>query len=141
MRKFLYAWLISFLLVIVIDLVWLIIMVPNFYQSYIGHLLKDELDYKVPLLFYTIYSFGICYLIVFPSLQASTITMRQVSLYGFVLGLVAYGTYDLTNQATLKDWPIIVTIVDMLWGGVLTMIVSTYAYKILNKKGLVAQRP
>jgi uncharacterized membrane protein len=116
--------LISILLTtLLLDAVWLGTMIQRFYPAHIGHLLAPSPKLGVAALFYLIYSLGIYVFVVNPSLQNST-GYLHVFLLGFFFGLVAYGTYDLTNHATLRDWPYIVTVVDMLWGGFLTGTVS-----------------
>ena len=105
-------------------------MGSRFYRAYLGHIFAPDFSYAPAVLFYTMYTFGMAYILILPSLQNAVPTV-QVLLSGFMLGLMAYGAYDLTNQATIKDWPVIVTIVDMLWGAFVTSLVSTATYKIL----------
>lgn len=108
---------------LLLDIVWLTSMAPWFYDRYIGHLLAESPDFLAAGLFYTLYLLGIFALVIKPGLDGNW-TLKKVWLTGVMLGLVAYGTYDLTNQATLRDWPVLVTIVDMIWGAGLTGIVS-----------------
>lgn len=83
-------------------------------------------------IFYPLYTLGLLLLIVFPAIEGGQ-SLFKVFFLGTIFGLVAYGAYDLTNQAVLKDWPIIVTIVDMLWGSLLAGSASliTY-YSVIN---------
>ncbi len=107
---------------LVVDLVWLVVMSPRFYQPRLGSLMAAEVSWAPAILFYLLFVAGVLVLVVAPA----------VSQYGFagplaraaLLGVVAYGTYDLTNLATLRDWPLIVTVVDMIWGGVLSVFVA-----------------
>ncbi len=109
-----------------IDSVWLKTMYSRFYQPHIGHLLADQVRYGPAAAFYVIYAAGLVILVLQPAMAAGS-GMGRVFLYGAVYGLMAYATYDLTNHATLKDWPAIVTIVDLVWGTLLTGTVSVIA--------------
>lgn len=119
------AGLIAFLL---IDFVWLKYIALSFYRSNIGHLMADKPNLTVAGLFYLFYVVGVVILAVNPALEKQSWTIAL--LYGGLLGLVAYGTYDITNLATLKNFPPIVAIVDMIWGTVLTASVATISYFI-----------
>lgn len=117
------AGLIAFLL---IDFIWLKYVALSFYREQIGHLMLDKPNLGIALLFYLVYVVGVVVLAVNPALEKGQWTTAV--LYGGLLGLVAYGTYDITNLATLKTWPPIVSIIDMIWGTVLTASVATIAY-------------
>lgn len=131
MRNFLYSWIASLFIILILDLIWFSITVERFYKPYMGHILSGNFNYLVAVCFYVLYAFGISYLIIMPGLNLSQ-SIFQITANGFILGLIAYGAYDLTNQATLKDWPVIVTFVDMVWGATMTSLASTVAYKILT---------
>lgn len=117
------AGLIAFL---VIDFIWLKYIALSFYREQIGHLMLDKPNLGIALLFYLVYVVGVVILAVNPALEKGQWTTAV--LYGGLLGFVAYGTYDITNLATLKTWPPIVAIVDMIWGTVLTASVAAIAY-------------
>ncbi len=112
-----------------IDSVWLNTMYSRFYQPRIGHLLADQVRYGPAALFYVIYAAGLTILVLQPAMVAGS-SAGRVFLYGAVYGLIAYATYDLTNHATLKDWPTVVSVVDMVWGTVLTGTVSVIAHMV-----------
>ena len=130
MKHLIYSWILSLLILVVIDFVWLNLMGSRFYRVHLGYIFAENFNFTPAMFFYPLYCFGIAYLIITPALQ-SDVKTAQVLLSGFILGLIAYGAYDLTNQATIKDWPLIVTIVDMLWGAFVTSIASGLSYKIL----------
>lgn len=109
-----------------IDSVWLRTMYARFYQPQIGHLLAENVKYGPAVAFYVVYLVGLMVLVVSPMLKNGA-GWGQVFLMSAVFGIVAYGTYDLTNHATLRDWPWIVTVVDMVWGGLLTGVVGSVA--------------
>lgn len=131
MKSFLYSWMVSLLLILLLDLVWFSITVERFYKPNMTHILTGEFSYLTAAIFYILYSFGLAYLIIVPALN-SEIDIIKVACNGLILGLISYGAYDLTNQATIKDWPIIVTVVDMTWGASLTCIASSIAYKTVS---------
>ena len=134
MKLIIYSSIITLISILFIDLVWLSITVPRFYKPYLAHVFSRDFSYVTALVFYSMYSIGLSYLITVPGL-VHNYSALQVFANGFVLGLMAYGAYDLTNQATIKDWPLIVTCVDMLWGAVLTGSASIISFKVLGMIG------
>ena len=134
MKIFLFTYLITATIFLLIDLVWLSQSVGYFYEPIIGELLRDDLIITAAVLFYLVYPLGINILVVLPNFKRNM--LRTAFLNGFVFGFVAYGTYNLTNMALLKGWSVNIVIVDMLWGGILTVVSSSLAVygtrKILN---------
>lgn len=116
---------------LIIDAIWLTTMIKTFYTKYLGELFAAKPSLLPALVFYIVYGIGVLYFVVLPLVRANA-GYGTVFLTGALLGLVAYGTYDLTNQATLKNWPTIVTIVDLVWGAMLTGAVSAIAVWILK---------
>ncbi|MEY3551795.1 MAG: hypothetical protein RL735_143 [Pseudomonadota bacterium] len=109
-----------------IDFIWLGFVATKFYKDHLGHMMLDKPLLGVAFLFYLLYVVGIVVFAVLPGLREEN--WRTAAMLGALLGLVAYGTYDLTNLATLKGWPMTVTIVDMAWGVVLTAASATAGY-------------
>ncbi|MBP2548417.1 putative membrane protein [Neorhizobium galegae] len=101
-----------------LDFLWLGKVATGFYRSQLGEMMRDRPDFAAAGAFYLVYVAGIVYFAVQPNLQGGSWT--QALLSGAILGLIAYGTYDMTNLATLKNWPITVTLVDLAWGTALT---------------------
>jgi len=120
------TYVITLLIFFAIDLVWLGVVAKGFYQKYIGHLLSPDVNWAAALLFYAIYIAGIVFFAIKPALEGGG-AIRALT-YGAALGFVAYATYDLTNQATMKDWPALVTVIDLAWGTVLTASVAFLSY-------------
>lgn len=111
---------------LIIDGLWLGIVARSFYVQQIGHLLRPSPDLGVAGAFYLLYVVGIVVFAVLPALsQQSWVTALML---GALLGFIAYGTYDLTNLATLAEWPVLVSVVDMIWGAVLTATVALSGY-------------
>lgn len=109
-----------------IDFVWLSKMTSVFYRPRMAGILMDQPNLAVAGLFYLVYVVGIIYFAVIPALNSNSWLTAIIN--GAILGLIAYGTYDMTNLATLKNWSLSLSIVDMAWGTVLTATASTAGY-------------
>ena len=106
------------LIFLIIDIIWLSFAVKSFYRPNIGHLLLDKPVIWAAGLFYLLYVVGLAAIIIQPSLNSND--LNTVIYKAFIFGLVAYGTYNLTNMATIKNWSSTVVFVDMFWGALLT---------------------
>ena len=131
MKLLISATLISALIFLIIDVIWLSFSVKSFYRPNIGHLLLETPVMWAAILFYLIYVVGLAVVIIEPSLDYKN--TQKFLIKAFMFGLVAYGTYNLTNMATLKGWSPNVVFVDMIWGGSLTAF-SSYFGILLAKK-------
>ena len=116
-----------------IDVIWLSQFFSYIYQPNIGELLRENIIIFPAILFYIIYPLGATILVALPSLEK--VLLKTISINGFVLGFIAYGTYNLTNMATLEGWSAKVVIIDMIWGGFLTG-VSVLLGTLISKKVL-----
>lgn len=128
--KILLAFLLTMVVFFAIDLVWLGLVAKNFYARQMGGLLAEKVKWPAAILFYCIYIVGILAFVAFPALQQGS--FLQAVLMGGLLGLLCYATYDLTSYALIKDFPLKVVVVDLIWGVVLTATVSTASYGILR---------
>jgi len=117
-----------------IDLLWLGLVAKNFYSQQIGFLMRTDVNWVAAVLFYLLFIVGMVIFVIMPAVEKSSWT--QALLLGGLFGLIAYSTYDLTNLATIKNWPLTVTIVDLIWGSLLGAAVSTITYFIGSKIGL-----
>lgn len=120
--------LIALPVLIALDLIWLGVIAKGFYFRELAGLLAPNVNWFAAALFYVIFVIGLAVFVIVPALQKGE--WMHAVLFGALFGFVAYATYDLTNQATLKDWPLIVTVVDMIWGAVIGAAVSVAAYFI-----------
>ncbi|GAB4401248.1 MAG: DUF2177 family protein [Anaerolineales bacterium] len=111
-----------------IDGVWLGVVARNLYSRYLGYLMTPKTVWLAALLFYLLYVVGVLVFAVLPGLQAGS--LGRAALLGALLGLIAYATYDLTNLATVKAWPVLITVIDLIWGTVLTAAVSAVGFLI-----------
>ena len=123
------AMLASFL---VIDMVWLGLVASAFYRKYLGFLMAPSPNWLVATLFYLLFVVGVLVFVVLPGLKANS--LKTTLLRAALFGLITYGTYDLTNLATLKDWPALLSIVDMLWGTVLTVAVGCIGFVVGRRR-------
>ncbi len=117
-----------------IDMTWLGLIAKNLYSKQIGFLLKPDVNWLAAIIFYLIFIAGLVVFVIAPAVEQGS--WSYALLYGALFGLVCYATYDLTNLAVAKDWPLFITIVDLAWGATLAASVSTIAYFIASKIGL-----
>lgn len=126
MLKYLAGYLGAGLAFAAIDAVWLTTMTNRLYKPILGPILADKPDMKAAVAFYLIYIGGIVLLAISPALKDGG--LGRAAMNGAILGFVAYATYDLTNQATLKVWSTQMTVIDIIWGTVLTLSASSVGY-------------
>ena len=120
---------VSLLLVMgIMDATWLSFSVSRLYRPGIGHLMAEKPIAGAAALFYLMYAAGVTYLVTLPALAAGS--PGGAAARGAVLGFIAYGTYDLTSLAILRGWPVNVTVIDMLWGAILTGVSATLSVLI-----------
>ena len=131
---FITLYLIALPVFLAIDMVWLIFVAKNFYAQQIGFLMKTEINWTAAIIFYLIFIVGLVVFVIAPALEKNS--WSHALIYGALFGLVAYATYDLTNLATMKNWPLIITIVDLAWGMTVAASVSIVTYLIATKIGL-----
>jgi uncharacterized membrane protein len=116
----------------ILDAFWLGFMAKRLYGPRIGHLMAQAPNWTAAIIFYFIYIAAILYFIVIPGLK-SDMSLAAVAIQGALLGAFAYATYDLTNQATLKNWSWTVTLVDIIWGATLTATACAVSFYICKK--------
>ncbi|MBW9086635.1 DUF2177 family protein [Rhizobium wenxiniae] len=114
-----------------LDFLWLGTVATGFYRSRIGGLLLDQPNFIAAGAFYLFYVAGIVYFAVQPALVSGSWTTAAIS--GAILGFIAYGTYDMTNLATLKNWSPTVSAVDMAWGTALTSFSAVVGYWVAQR--------
>jgi uncharacterized membrane protein len=116
---------------LLIDMVWLVLVARKFYNEKLGFLMRPDVNFIAAFIFYLIFIGGLISFVIAPAVEKHSWT--HALLYGIFFGLVTYATYDLTNLATIKHWPLLVTIIDLIWGMVLSGSVSILTYWIYNK--------
>jgi uncharacterized membrane protein len=119
---------------LVIDMIWLGLIAKNLYAKYIGFLMKTNVNWTAAIIFYLLFIVGLIVFVITPALEKNSWVVAL--LMGALFGLITYATYDLTNLATIKNWPVIITIIDLIWGTVLAASVSVISFFIASKIGL-----
>jgi uncharacterized membrane protein len=126
-------YILTFLVFLAIDAVWLLVISKSFYSKEIGHLMAEKALLLPALIFYLLFVVGVLVFAVVPGYEAQSLS--KTLMLSALFGLMTYATYDLTNLATLRDWPIKVTIIDIVWGtslSTLTGLAGYYIAKLIN---------
>lgn len=111
---------------LLLDFVWLGFIAKGWYQKYLAHLLAADINWYAAGIFYVLFIVGLLVFVVEPGLKDATVVTTLWK--GALFGLIAYATFDLTCQAMFKDWPVFITVVDLIWGMFLSAAVSTVGY-------------
>ncbi|MGM0482893.1 MAG: DUF2177 family protein [Patescibacteria group bacterium] len=128
---FIKLFLIAFVVFLIIDLIWLGVIARGVYAEEIGFLMKKDVNWQAALIFYVIFVAGLVLFVINPAVASAS--FLNALIFGAVFGLVTYSTYDLTNLSVLKDWPLKITVIDIIWGTVLASSVSVVTYYIAIK--------
>ena len=127
---FLKNYFITFIIFLVIDFIWLGAVARNLYRDQLGFLMKENFNMTAAFLFYMLFTLGIVFFVLN---RALAISSWQYALFaGMFFGLITYSTYDLTNLATIKDWPLTITVIDLIWGTFLGGLTSFLSYTVIN---------
>ena len=128
--KIILSYLLTTVVFFAIDMAWLGLVAKNIYQKYLGALLSETVNWAAAIIFYLIFIVGIFIFVINPAIEKQSV-IRAIVL-GTIFGFIAYATYDLTNYATLKGFPLNIVFIDLAWGAVLTSIVSIAGYFIVK---------
>ena len=127
---FLKHYLITAVIFLAIDFIWLGAAASRLYREQIGFLMKENFNLPAALVFYLFFAAGLTFFVVNKSVEASS---WQYALYaGLFFGFITYSTYDMTNYATLKDWPLLITVIDIIWGSFLCGVTSLLSYYVIG---------
>jgi len=126
--KYFFLYMLTFFVFLAIDFIWLNFIAKNLYAQKIGHLLAENPNLIPALIFYLIFVVGIIVFAVLPGYESKS--LLKVILLGALFGCLTYSTYDLTNLATLKEWPVSVTIIDIIWGTSVSVVTAVSSYYI-----------
>lgn len=129
--KIFWLYLIATFIFFATDMVWLGFIARNLYREKLGFILSDKVNWAAAVVFYLIYIGGILFFAINPALQ--TQNWQTALLNGVVLGMLCYATYDLTNMATIANWPLSIVVIDIVWGVVLTGSVSLLTFFVATK--------
>ena len=128
--KLILSYLLTAVVFFAIDMVWLGVIAKDLYRKYLGGFLSDTVNWKAAIIFYMIFIVGIFIFAIMPAIEKNSVV--KAIIYGALFGFFTYATYDLTNLATLKDWPLTIVFIDMAWGALLTGVVSTAGFYIVK---------
>jgi uncharacterized membrane protein len=115
---------------LVIDLTWLSIIAQGFYRKHLGHLMAVRTNWPAAVAFYLLFVLGLVIIAIIPGLKENSLV--KAILFGALYGFFTYVTYDLTNLATLRDWPVLLTMVDIVWGTFLAASVTWVGFLVGN---------
>lgn len=116
---------------VLLDALWIGVISKGFYQKHLGYLFTDRVNYIAAATFYLLFLAGLVFFVLTPSLEKKTWVYALFA--GALFGLVTYATYDLTNLATVKNWPLVVTVVDLIWGAAVSALVSMITFFVAVK--------
>ena len=122
---YLIGWIAAILGILVLDGIWLGLLARSFYAAQMGELMRSTIRIAPAAGFYLCYALGLVFLAVRPG--ASGVSLGNVALYGAVVGFLAYGTYNMTSLAVVRDWPTALSFVDLAWGTVMSSVVAVSA--------------
>ena len=118
--------LVSFITFLFLDAIWLGLIARGFYSKHLSLYLTDNVIWPSAFIFYIIFNIGLLIFVILPSIEKNWYS--TLLIYSILYGLVTFATYDLTNHATIKDWPLIVSIVDMSYGMFVALVSSSAAF-------------
>ncbi len=127
-KEILLTYFLMALVFLALDLFWLGLIAKNFYQKHLGRFFSDKVNWKAAVIFYLLFLLGVMIFSVHPGVAQDS--LMRAMMFGVLFGLFTYATYDLTNLATLKDWPVPIVIVDIIWGMVLCGAISAFGFGV-----------
>ena len=115
----------------IVDMIWLGVIAKGFYRKALEPLITPNINWIAAIIFYLLFLVGVLIFALLPGMEKRSLvyTIAMAALFGFI----AYATYDLTNLATLRDWPLMLSIVDMIWGSFLSASTATITYLIMSR--------
>jgi uncharacterized membrane protein len=129
-KSVIFSYLITFMVFLIVDMLWLVVIAKGIYQKYLGGFITDNVNWTAAIIFYFIYVVGISIFAIYPSVNKGSV--YHAIMLGALFGFFKYATYDLTNLATLKGWPLPIVFIDIIWGSVISAIVSFSGFYIVK---------
>lgn len=130
MWEFVKSYLVAFGVFLVVEGIWLMVIAKDFYQKEIGFIMTKSPKIIPVVIFSLVFVFGLVFFVINPALVKDS--WKYALIVGLLFGFISYATYDLTNLANLQDWPLKVTIIDLIWGSSMSAIVSTLSFFIVK---------
>lgn len=131
MLKLLATYITTTVVMVVIDMVWLGFIAKPMYQAGIGHLMAEKPNIAAAISFYALFPFGLMIFAILP--ESANVGWQRTALLGALFGFFTYATYDLTNLATLKNYPLQLAMIDILWGSLVSAIAATAGKLVFNR--------
>lgn len=128
MGIYLKVFIIGFIIFLAIDFLWLGLIANKLYKQELGDLMKKDVNYVAAIIFYVIFMIALTVFVIVPGIESKSIA--KVLLLGALFGLASYATYDLTNYATLANFPLKIVIIDLIWGTAVSTITSLLTYLV-----------
>jgi uncharacterized membrane protein len=128
--KLIISYALTFVVFFIVDMAWLGLIAKDLYKKYLGDFLSEQVNWTAAVVFYLLFIVGVFIFAIMPAVEKNSL-VSAITL-GALFGFFTYATYDLTNLATLKNWPITIVFIDIIWGSVLTGIVSTAGFYIVK---------
>ncbi len=129
-KKLLICYVLTFAVFFILDMAWLGFIAKDLYKKYLGGFLSEQVNWTAAIIFYLLFVVGVFIFAILPSVEKNSLT--SAIMLGALFGFFTYATYDLTNLATLKSWPLNIVFIDILWGSLLTGMVSTAGFYIVK---------
>lgn len=130
LKSIFFSYLLTFIFFLIVDILWLGVVAKNIYQKYLGSFLADSYNWTAAFIFYFIFVAGISIFAIYPAINKGSI--YHAIIMGALFGFFTYATYDLTNLATLKAWPLPIVIIDIIWGSFLSALVSVFGFYVVK---------
>lgn len=124
------AYILTLVVFLIIDLTWLGFIAKDLYKKYLGHYLTDNVNWTAAIIFYILFVIGISIFAIYPAINKNS--ALSAIILGALFGFFTYATYDLTNLATLKEWPVTIVVIDIIWGTFLAASVSVAGFYIIK---------
>lgn len=129
-KSIIIAYLLTFIVFLMVDMLWLGVIAKNMYQKFLGEFLTENVNWTAAFVFYILFVVGISIFAIYPAISKDSVW--NAIIMGALFGFFTYATYDLTNLATLKDWPLPIVFIDIVWGSVLSALVSLSGFYIIK---------
>lgn len=131
MSRIFITYIVSVPVFFIVDMIWLGVIAKGFYRKALEPLITPNINWIAAIIFYLLFLVGVLIFALLPGMEKRSLvyTIAMAALFGFI----AYATYDLTNLATLRDWPLMLSIVDMIWGSFLSASTATITYLIMSR--------
>lgn len=124
-------YIISVTVFLLIDALWLGLIARKVYAKYLGYIMTKDIVWLAAVVFYLIFVAGLLFFVIDPAIKYQSI--KYAIAAGAFFGFIAYATYDLTNMATIQGWPLIVTVIDLIWGAFLSSATSAISFILINR--------